>query len=300
MFHVFLLYSLQDRTKFTQFIIISLRSNMFELADSLLGVYKVDNMSYSIHIGVSKMLSGMKVKPQGELPKNGEGSSDHIEGTQQPNSEEATSSQKYSGSAIPSSQSSVATQRITSQELTTQPSSGSAQPATSSGSNNFLSTNQAFTSGLLLPTQVVPASQTPPEFMGSPIASEKTGGRQIPMEVASPMAAPPVPRGGVQSGSSNDSIGRPLSTSTPLRNIPPTRRAGEPVDALDGIEEENSGAMDEDEDDDDDENAAEISQILAGDSNHESAAKFGNEDFEFPHSSTTSDDESELSATLSE
>lgn len=53
---------MQDRTKFTQFIIISLRSNMFELADSLLGVYKVDNMSYSIHIGVNSIVQQLKKK----------------------------------------------------------------------------------------------------------------------------------------------------------------------------------------------------------------------------------------------
>jgi ABC-type multidrug transport system ATPase subunit len=51
---------IKERTKNTQFIIISLRSNMFELADSLLGVYKVDNMSYSIHLGVGKLLEQLK------------------------------------------------------------------------------------------------------------------------------------------------------------------------------------------------------------------------------------------------
>jgi hypothetical protein len=33
---------------------------MFELADSLLGVYKVNNMSYCIHIGVKKMVQELK------------------------------------------------------------------------------------------------------------------------------------------------------------------------------------------------------------------------------------------------
>lgn len=37
--------SLQERTKDAQFIIISLRNNMFELADRLIGIYKV---SYSL------------------------------------------------------------------------------------------------------------------------------------------------------------------------------------------------------------------------------------------------------------
>jgi len=35
---------------------------MFELADSLLGVYKVDNMSYSIHFGVRRLVNEMKAK----------------------------------------------------------------------------------------------------------------------------------------------------------------------------------------------------------------------------------------------
>jgi hypothetical protein len=35
---------------------------MFELADSMLGVYKVDNMSYSIHLGIGKLLLQLKSK----------------------------------------------------------------------------------------------------------------------------------------------------------------------------------------------------------------------------------------------
>ncbi|XP_059451340.1 structural maintenance of chromosomes protein 4-like [Corylus avellana] len=40
----------KDRTKDTQFIIISLRNNMFELADRLVGIYKTDNCTKSITI----------------------------------------------------------------------------------------------------------------------------------------------------------------------------------------------------------------------------------------------------------
>lgn len=36
-------YWFQERTKNAQFIIISLRSNMFELADTLVGIYKTFN-----------------------------------------------------------------------------------------------------------------------------------------------------------------------------------------------------------------------------------------------------------------
>ncbi|KAJ4876024.1 P-loop containing nucleoside triphosphate hydrolase protein [Raphanus sativus] len=40
----------KDRTKDAQFIIISLRNNMFELADRLVGIYKTDNCTESITI----------------------------------------------------------------------------------------------------------------------------------------------------------------------------------------------------------------------------------------------------------
>ncbi|KAK6928195.1 RecF/RecN/SMC, N-terminal [Dillenia turbinata] len=40
----------KDRTKDAQFIIISLRNNMFELADRLVGIYKTDNCTKSISI----------------------------------------------------------------------------------------------------------------------------------------------------------------------------------------------------------------------------------------------------------
>ncbi|KAJ7534246.1 hypothetical protein O6H91_13G085700 [Diphasiastrum complanatum] len=41
---------IKDRTKDAQFIIISLRNNMFELADRLIGIYKTDNCTKSITI----------------------------------------------------------------------------------------------------------------------------------------------------------------------------------------------------------------------------------------------------------
>ena len=39
---------IKERTKNAQFIIISLRSNMFELADRLVGIYKTDNCTKSV------------------------------------------------------------------------------------------------------------------------------------------------------------------------------------------------------------------------------------------------------------
>jgi hypothetical protein len=41
---------IKERTKDAQFIIISLRNNMFELADRLVGIYKTENSSKSITI----------------------------------------------------------------------------------------------------------------------------------------------------------------------------------------------------------------------------------------------------------
>eukprot|EP00238_Polyblepharides_amylifera_P014437 CAMPEP_0196590692 /NCGR_PEP_ID=MMETSP1081-20130531/67277_1 /TAXON_ID=36882 /ORGANISM="Pyramimonas amylifera, Strain CCMP720" /LENGTH=152 /DNA_ID=CAMNT_0041913851 /DNA_START=73 /DNA_END=531 /DNA_ORIENTATION=- len=41
---------IKERTKNAQFIIISLRNNMFELADRLVGIYKTDNTTKSIAI----------------------------------------------------------------------------------------------------------------------------------------------------------------------------------------------------------------------------------------------------------
>jgi len=41
---------LQERTKDAQFVIISLRNNMFELADRLVGVYKTRDVTKSVTI----------------------------------------------------------------------------------------------------------------------------------------------------------------------------------------------------------------------------------------------------------
>ena len=41
---------IKERTRNAQFIIISLRNNMFELADRLVGIYKTNNMTNSVAI----------------------------------------------------------------------------------------------------------------------------------------------------------------------------------------------------------------------------------------------------------
>ncbi|KAF2315157.1 hypothetical protein GH714_038288 [Hevea brasiliensis] len=51
----------KDRTKNAQFIIISLRNNMFELADRLVGIYKTDNCTKSITINPGSFVVCEKV-----------------------------------------------------------------------------------------------------------------------------------------------------------------------------------------------------------------------------------------------
>lgn len=43
-------FVLQERTKNAQFIIISLRNNMFELADRLIGIYKTHDCTKSVTV----------------------------------------------------------------------------------------------------------------------------------------------------------------------------------------------------------------------------------------------------------
>ena len=55
---LFVCCCLQERTKNAQFIIISLRNNMFELADRLVGIYKTDNCTKSVTINPNKLKIG--------------------------------------------------------------------------------------------------------------------------------------------------------------------------------------------------------------------------------------------------
>ena len=47
---MFILFSFKERTKNAQFIIISLRNNMFELCNRLFGIYKVRNCTSATYI----------------------------------------------------------------------------------------------------------------------------------------------------------------------------------------------------------------------------------------------------------
>ena len=46
---------IKERTKNAQFIIISLRNNMFELADRLVGIYKINDITKTVTICPKKM-----------------------------------------------------------------------------------------------------------------------------------------------------------------------------------------------------------------------------------------------------
>lgn len=57
-------YYIKERTKNAQFIIISLRNNMFELADRLVGIYKTDNCTKSVTINPEKLSIPLKMVDQ--------------------------------------------------------------------------------------------------------------------------------------------------------------------------------------------------------------------------------------------
>ncbi len=55
---------IKERTKNAQFVIISLRNNMFELADRLVGIYKTDNATKSVTINPDAFV----VQPAAAMP----------------------------------------------------------------------------------------------------------------------------------------------------------------------------------------------------------------------------------------
>lgn len=61
---------------------------MFELADTLLGVYKVDNMSYCIHVGVSKLMNVIQKHSQGNRIPPSQSTNAASQPQSQPNTQE--------------------------------------------------------------------------------------------------------------------------------------------------------------------------------------------------------------------
>jgi structural maintenance of chromosome 4 len=55
---------IKERTKNAQFVIISLRNNMFELADRLVGIYKTENATKSVAINPSNFAVGSQQQQQ--------------------------------------------------------------------------------------------------------------------------------------------------------------------------------------------------------------------------------------------
>lgn len=53
---------IKERTKNAQFVIISLRNNMFELADRLVGIYKTDNATKSVAINPGQFQVGLRTQ----------------------------------------------------------------------------------------------------------------------------------------------------------------------------------------------------------------------------------------------
>jgi len=76
---------IKERTKNAQFIIISLRNNMFELADRLIGIYKTHNRTKTITINPSMILPPVAflrkkaslLRRTSTLTATGEDSNDH-------------------------------------------------------------------------------------------------------------------------------------------------------------------------------------------------------------------------------
>lgn len=58
---------IKERTKNAQFIVISLRSNMFELADSLVGIYKTFNCSKTVTLELARYYKNNDIAPPTQL-----------------------------------------------------------------------------------------------------------------------------------------------------------------------------------------------------------------------------------------
>ena len=63
---------IKDMTRDAQFIIISLRNNMFELADRLVGIYKTDNATKTVTINPAEFTVGAGATQQQQQTAQGE------------------------------------------------------------------------------------------------------------------------------------------------------------------------------------------------------------------------------------
>jgi structural maintenance of chromosome 4 len=60
---------IKERTKNAQFIVISLRNNMFELAERLVGIYKVNHMTKSVTVENRDYLAMGRAQQQQQRPQ---------------------------------------------------------------------------------------------------------------------------------------------------------------------------------------------------------------------------------------
>lgn len=83
--YLFFSSSLQERTKNAQFIIISLRSNMFELSDYLVGIYKVKDCTDSVTIKNDPMKTSGSTQQQQQMERQqfGFGNNDNLPGVEE-------------------------------------------------------------------------------------------------------------------------------------------------------------------------------------------------------------------------
>jgi len=61
--HCYFLFFLQERTRNAQFVIVSLRNNMFELANRMVGIYKTNNCTNSVTINPNAFRLGVQPAP---------------------------------------------------------------------------------------------------------------------------------------------------------------------------------------------------------------------------------------------
>jgi structural maintenance of chromosome 4 len=62
---------IKERTKNAQFVIISLRNNMFELADRLVGIYKTNNTTKTVAINPGAFSVGRKKEKAADAEREG-------------------------------------------------------------------------------------------------------------------------------------------------------------------------------------------------------------------------------------
>lgn len=218
-------FQFQDRTKFTQFIIISLRSNMFELADSLLGVYKVDNMSYSIRIGVNKVVNKLKGVHQMDNRPYQMGFDDH----------NSLSARKNQTSSVPLSQATTVTVPTLSQ-----PGNG-VTIAGSSDRRPSLDISAIQDPNTTAETDRISQQSSRPASVATNHEENKTDENEDePMDVTSELL--------FENSFEEVGAGAPLASSTPCATAPPKRmslRKNQNSNELSEVREEASASSDD-------------------------------------------------------